>query len=78
MSKPLNRAEYYCSLANEYRRLAADSSAETRHYYLYLANNYSTLAESVKLKTTQEGREQRLASSQSRSNGWPLAHASYH
>jgi hypothetical protein len=37
-----------------------DSSTETRNYYLYMAKNYSTLAEVVKLNTTQETREQRL------------------
>jgi hypothetical protein len=63
MSNPLNRAEHYRGLANEYRRLAANgSSSETRNYYLYMAKNYSTLAEAVELKTIQEAREQRLAS----------------
>jgi hypothetical protein len=62
MSNPLNRAEHTRDPANEYRRLAAnDSSAETRNYYLYMVKNYSTLAKAVKVKTTRETREQRLA-----------------
>ena len=51
MSNPLNLAEHYRDLANEYRRLAANhSSADTRNYYLYLLENYSTLAEAARLK----------------------------
>jgi hypothetical protein len=51
MSNPLNLAEHYRDLANQYRRLAAnDSSAEARNYYLYLLENYSTLAEAARLK----------------------------
>jgi hypothetical protein len=55
MSNPVNRAEHYRDLANEYRRLAAnDSSAETRNYYLYMVKNYSTLAEAMKLRQLEK------------------------
>jgi hypothetical protein len=51
MPNPLNLAEHYRDLANEYRRLSAnDSPAETRNYYLYLLESYSTLAEAAMLK----------------------------
>ena len=78
MSILLKRAEHYCYLANEFRRLAAnDSFIESRNYYLQMAEHYRTLAEAVELKTTLEAREPRLGPRQFRPNGWRIAHAAY-
>ena len=53
MSILLKRAEHYCYLPNEFRRLAAnDSFIESRNYYLQMAEHYSTLAEAAELKTS--------------------------
>ena len=54
MSIPLERAQHYRYLANEFRRLAAnDRSFDSGNYYLLMAKHYGTLAEAAVLKTLE-------------------------